>query len=376
MAEGIKLSLMIGPAVPVPVPRPVLDALQSVTVTTATGGASGFELQFSLSTHSPLHTLFLVSGGSGAIPLVRVVIAVTVRGITEVLMDGVMTNHSVSSGKTAGEAVLTIVGEDLTRVMDYIDFSGIPYPAMPAFARVTLILAKYAVLGVVPKVIPTVLVDVPNPLARIPTQRGKDLCYIRYLADQVGYVFYLEPGPSPGMSVAYWGPEIKVGSPQPALNLDMDAHRNVESLDFDYEADKATLPVVYIHEELSKAPIPIPVPDISPLNPPLGVVPPIPKHIENLHVSAKYGPVRAALVGLTIAAKRAEVVTAKGSLDVMRYGRVLKARRLVGVRGAGLAFDGLYYVTSVTHRIQRGEYKQDFQLSRNGLVSTLQRVTA
>ena len=56
---------------------------------------------------------------------------------------------------------------------------------------------------------------------------------------------------------------------------------------------------------------------------------------------------------------------------MLRYGRVLKARRLVGVRGAGTAFDGLYYVKSVTHSIKRGEYKQSFTLVRNGLISTL-----
>jgi hypothetical protein len=48
---------------------------------------------------------------------------------------------------------------------------------------------------------------------------------------------------------------------------------------------------------------------------------------------------------------------------------VLKARQLVGVRGAGVAFDGLHYVDSVTHRITRGEYKQSFSLTRNALVS-------
>ena len=53
----------------------------------------------------------------------------------------------------------------------------------------------------------------------------------------------------------------------------------------------------------------------------------------------------------------------------MRYGRVLKARELVGVRGAGLAYDGLYFVKSVTHNVKRGEYKQSFQLARDGLVS-------
>ena len=41
------------------------------------------------------------------------------------------------------------------------------------------------------------------------------------------------------------------------------------------------------------------------------------------------------------------------------------------MRGAGPAFDGLYYVKSVTHKIKRGEYKQDFTLTRNGLVSTV-----
>ena len=52
------------------------------------------------------------------------------------------------------------------------------------------------------------------------------------------------------------------------------------------------------------------------------------------------------------------------------YGRLLRSRKLVGVRGAGLPFDGLYYVKSVTHEIERGAYKQSFQLARNALVST------
>jgi hypothetical protein len=67
-------------------------------------------------------------------------------------------------------------------------------------------------------------------------------------------------------------------------------------------------------------------------------------------------------------------VKGRGKLDVVRYGRPLKARELVGVRGAGPAFDGLYFVESVTDDIQRGEYTQSFTLGRNGLVSTTPRV--
>ena len=60
-------------------------------------------------------------------------------------------------------------------MMAWIDFSGIPYPAMPIEARVALILAKYALFGIVPLVIPTLLFDVPIPTDKIPTQKGTDL---------------------------------------------------------------------------------------------------------------------------------------------------------------------------------------------------------
>ena len=69
------------------------------------------------------------------------------------------------------------------------------------------------------------------------------------------------------------------------------------------------------------------------------------------------------MIGLAAAAQRPRPSPARGSLDVTRLRRVLKARQLVGVRGAGPAFDGLYYVKSVTHKIKRGEYKQDFTLT-------------
>ncbi|HMD20628.1 MAG TPA: hypothetical protein VKH40_09910, partial [Alloacidobacterium sp.] len=256
MLNGIHLTLMIGPAVPMPVSQDVLNALTSIEVTNNSAGPSAFQLHFTLNKQSILETLFLLAGGA-SIPLVRVIAAATVNGITQVLIDGVMTNHQISPGGSAQSPSLTISGEDLTRVMDYIDFSGIPYPAMPPEARVLLVLAKYAVFGVVPMIIPSILIDVPIPVQQIPRQQGKDLAYVRQLADEVGYVFYIEPGPNLGMSVAYWGPEIKVGVPQPALNTDMDAQTNVEALSFSYNSESAQLPIVMIQDPNSKVIIPI-----------------------------------------------------------------------------------------------------------------------
>jgi hypothetical protein len=304
----------------------------------------------------------------------RVVIVVTVGGTPHVLMDGVMLDHQIAPGTDQSHSEMTVRGKDLTAVMDFIDFSGIPYPALPNFAKVALIVAKYAALGIVPLTIPEIVTDIPIPISRFERQQGKDLEYIQELARRSGYVFYLDPGPLPGMSVAYWGPEIKVGMPQSALNINMDAHTNVESLSFRFDKERKKMPLIFIYEEITKAIIPIPIPDISPLNPPLGLIPPLPPQIEPLYDSVFASPLQAVMMGLAEASKSSDVVFADGSLDVVRYGRPLKARQLVGVRGAGAAFDGLYYVTSVTHSIKRGEYKQIFQLARNGLVSTIPRV--
>lgn len=374
MVKGIYLTLLVGPVVPIPVPQVVLDALTGVDVTHDADNLSGFTLTFSLSTKSPLHTIFLI--GSIPVPVLRVILVLTVSGQPQVWMDGVVTQTQVTPGQQPGHATLTVTGEDLCKVMDFAEFSGLPYPAMPAEGRVALILAKYAVFGMIPMIIPSLYVDIPIPAERYPVHRGTDLAYIRELADEVGYVFYIEPGPAPGTNTAYWGPKIKVGIPQPALNLDMDAHTNVESLSFTFDGSKGTLPIGFIHNQLTKIPIPIPMPTFNPLQPPLGLIPAPIKNIKMLKRTAKFSPMKALLRGLSNSAKSADAVSGTGALNVLRYGRLLKARGLVGVRGAGMAFDGLYYVDKVTTKMKRGEIKQEFSLSRNGLVSITPTVPA
>ena len=374
MVKGVYLTLLMGPVVAVPVPAEVTDSVTSVEVTTAAGSRSGFQITFSLAKNSLLSRTLIPAGFFD--PMIRVIVIVTINGLPSVIMDGFITRQQVAPSNQGGASTLTIVGEDVSQAMDLIDFSGIPYPAMPAEARVALCIAKYAMFGIVPLVIPSVLIDVPIPTETIPRHQGTDLAYINQLAGEVGYVFYIEPGPAPGMNIGYWGPEIKVGVPQPALNVNMDAHTNVEGLNFTYDGLSKTLYILYIQNLLSKVPIPIPIPDITPLNPPLGAKPPLPLHVKLItnepdqNGTAKYTPVQAAVIGMTKAAKGSEVISGSGTLDVLRYGRILKSRQLVGVRGASFAYDGLYYVKSVTHNLKHGEYKQSFSLSRNALIPT------
>jgi len=375
MLDSVKLTLLMGPYIPLTPPRAVMDALDSVEVTVNDTGTSGFHLSFVVDKQSPLQILFLLTGG---LPLLfmRVVLVATVNGVANVLIDGVVTNNEIAPGDKGSNSTLTIMGEDLSALMNQSDWSGFPFPACPAEARVALLIAKYSMFGVIPLVIPSIMIDVPLPTDQIPSQQGTDLAYIRTLADRVGYVFYIDPGPVPGVSKAYWGPQIKVGPVQPALNVDMDAYTNVESLQFKFDQQQNRIPIVYIYNQETGVSIPIPIPPITPLNPPLGLIPPLPTNIPpdltpiRDDLSKRSIP-QAIMVGMATASQWADAVTGEGSLNVVRYGRVLQARQLVGVRGAGPAFDGLYYVKSVTHKIKRGEYKQSFKLSRNGLVSTV-----
>jgi hypothetical protein len=372
-----RLKLFIGPAVPLPASADVLEALVSAQVTSASAGAPGvFQLVFELDGRSPLNTLFLISRGA-PIPLVRVVIAAAVNGQESVLIDGVSTHHAVSPGDQPGTSRLTVTGEDLSRVLDYIEFPDMRYPAMPDFARVALIVAKYSFLGIIPKVIPSILLDVPLPTGKIPQQQGTDLKYINKLAADVGYVFMMQPGPAVGMSFAYWGPDLRVGEVQPALSFDVDSGRNVESATGSIDTQKAKLPIVVIQNPETKVPIPIPAIANPLLNPPLGAIPPIPLKVERFTGSAKHNFLQAAMIGMAKAA-RSQVGYSKvsGKVNPLRYGRLLQPHKLVGLQGAGATYDGLHYVEKVTTNFSRGDLAQDFELTRNGLLSTVPMVAA
>ncbi|GAB2756681.1 hypothetical protein GCM10027020_06050 [Nocardioides salsibiostraticola] len=362
----VRVQLFLGVGVPVPVPADLLATLTDLKVETASGDTqSGFELTFAIPRESPLQLLFPID-----VPVLRCVIAVTLRGTTTVLMDGLVTHHDLTTnGPTA---TLHVKGKDLSAAMDIIPLDGIPYPAMPPAARALLCIAPYAALGCIPAVIPSLMEDVPIPTDRIPTHQGTHYSYLKALAAAVGYVFYIDPGPVVGVSKAYWGPEIRLGTPQPALTTGFGNHLdNVTALSFTFDKEKKELPLVSIQERNSHAPIVLPIPDVTPMNPPLGAVPPLPPKLHRMTETAQMSPVTAILKGIGYAAAHQDSVFGTGTLDVTKYGHVLRSRQLVGVRGTGYAYDGLYYVTKVTHQITRGAFTQQFSLARNAAVSTV-----
>lgn len=367
MIKGIDLTLMFGPGVPVAAPRVVVDALHSVTVQDNTGETpSGFDLVFAVDKDSPLSTIFLLAGGS-PLPILRVALIATINGRATTLINGVVTQTELTPGSGGDPALLKVIGRDLTAAMELLDFSGLPYYAMPPFTRVGLILAKYGWLGVIPQVIPS-LEGPPLPTERLPRHQDSDLAYIRMLAQEAGYTFYLKPGPAPATSFAYWGPQVRVGKVQPALTMESGTPTNAEELQFSFNKDAAEIPIVYIQNPLTKAPLPVPIASAHPFHEQLGAIPALPPKITRLRNTARLNPIEALSRGFAYAAQHSDAVSGTGKIDVLRYGQVLQARGLVGVRGAGRAYDGIHYIDSVTHEMQRGSYKQSFTLKRNGLM--------
>src|SRR5262249_7875000 len=113
-----------------------------------------------------------------------------------------------------------------------------------------------------------------SPTDKIPQQQGTDFQYADKLAKDTGYEFYITPGPLPGSNTAYWGPQIRVGVPQPALTIDFDQASNIDGMSFSAYGNAAEMPFGFV--KVAGFSVPVPVPDIGLLKPPLNARPLIP----------------------------------------------------------------------------------------------------
>jgi hypothetical protein len=364
---GSTLTVWIGPTVPVPPPPTFTEALDEVEVTTSDAGRSGFRLTFRVgrSTTSPLDHDLLT--GPLLQPFSRVLLMVTFAGVPHVLMDGIITNQQLSPGQEPGTSTLTVLGEDVSVMMDLEERSA-EHPAQSEMVIALKIIATYARYGLIPMVLPPPTLDIPLPTDRIPVQQGTDLEYLEEMASRFAYVFYVTPGPAPLTNTAYWGPPVRVGVPQRALKTNVGANTNVASIDFRYDGLAPTRMEGQVQDR--KLDQTLPVMTFASTRPPLAA-----RSALLTQSSTRVRQFRQSGVDTTQAFARAQAetdraadrtVTATGQLDATRYQGVLKPRGLVGLQGAGFTYDGLYYVERVTHRIRKGEYTQDFTLTREG----------
>lgn len=369
---GVHLTLLIGPMVAIPAPPWLMEALDRVEVRIRTKEDSGFQLFFRAGRSGPLD---LMDFKLLSFPLLkagnRVIVMVTFNAFPRVIMDGVITRQQLAPSNDAGASTLTVDGIDLTAVMGREQREMEHLGALPDSEIVRLVLLRYARYGILPLVLPPKQIDVA--IDKIKPQRCSDLGFIRKLAKRHGYVFYIRSGPLPFVNIAYWGPPLASFVPQKALSVNLGGTTNVEKLDFQHDSEKAKAVGVKVKDPLLGITLPVRT-FVSLRLPPLALFPDIlfgEPNVDLLEGASGLSFVEAfgRAQGQTDASTD-DVLTATGELDAERYGAPLEARRLVGVRGAGFLYDGLYFVSEVTHVIRPGEYKQRFTLTREGLGST------
>jgi hypothetical protein len=356
---GTRLVLLIGDTIPLPAPLEVTTALVRAEVTIDDTAGDGFQLHFTASKDGIIDYGLLRSGLLA--PWKRVIIGVLFGAVPEVLVDGIITQQDLVPSAEPGRSTLTVNGRDVSTMLG-LEERNAKYDNQPDFLIVTQAILRYAQYGLVPQVTPTT--DVPIMLDRIPRQQETDLALIRRLAQRNGFVFYVEPATF-GVNTAYWGPENRLSLPQPALTLGMGPASNLKSLSFGNDAMAPVGTTGTFVEPITKTAIPIPpLPSLK--APPLAVMSAPPRRTTILRDTASQSPGQAALSALSAATSSPDAVTGQGEVDVVRYGRALKARRLVGVRGTGFNYGGNYYVRRVSHTIERGSFATRFSLSREG----------
>jgi hypothetical protein len=371
MLLGVNLTLLIGPGVPLPATPDIAEAVQSVSVTHNDEGRSGFQIVLQIGRAGPTDLLdYRLLLNPLLRPFNRVILVVLFGGIPRVLMDGLITNQQLSPGSQPGTATLTLTGEDVSVAMD-MEKKRAEFPAMSEMMIALLIIASYAQYGLLPNITPPPTVDIPLPIERTPVQQGTDLDQLKSMAQRFGYVFYVTAGPLPGMNTAHWGPPQRIGLPQRALTVNQGPEQNVDQISFTYNGLAPTIVKDQVQDRLTNMSFPV-VTFASLRLPPLAAMPALPFQLPNVRTSlleqnTGLSVVEAYSRAQGITDKSVDgVVTAQGELDALRYGDVLEARGIVGLRGAGFTYDGLYYVKSVSHAISKGQYKQRFNLTREG----------
>jgi hypothetical protein len=282
-------------------------------------------------------------------------------------MDGIITQVQLVPSEEPGSSTLHITGEDVSLMMDLEDEQS-SHPAVPDYAIVLQLVQKYARYGLIPPLPPATTPAALNPrnLLEERTERPADLtdrAYIQELARLYGFVFYVTPGPAPNVNTVHWGPPSRLPIPEGTLSVNMGPASNVESVDFRVDSlrrEAVTFVTNGREQTVSRPGAARAVP----------LTTDVPEARRRRFLPAAEPTRVASRAQGQVDEAFDNGVVASGKLDALRYSGLLKARTIVGLRGAGRTHDGLYYVKSVTHHIAKGRYTQDFTLSREGTGTT------
>jgi hypothetical protein len=383
MLGGVTYTVLMG-LPPLPMPPPLVSALQKIEVETSTEMASVFRLRFGIS-----QTMFgdwdLLMPQYEELffrPMTPVQIRVKVGiEIPKAIINGYITNQTVFYDDEGGASAMEISGMDATLLMN-LQEKVIPWPLPDDGAIAAAVFAQHAIIPIVSPSLPFNL----DP-TDMTVQRGTDIRFLRRLAQRNGFECYVQPQPQTGLDMGYFGPPTNIpGLQQAVLNVKMGSQTNVSEFKIRYDMARPTMAVSAGIDVMTRAPslavsiapsvTPPPTGGLYPWGAPMGLQNATLRAVAGTHPPPIVLPAQTgqmafpglAIVNQAIANRSSWAVVAEGlaGADV----GVLSVGGPVNIRGAGFAFNGAYYVTRVTHTFDCGAYSQRFEARRNAIDMT------
>lgn len=366
---GVNLTLQLNGS---PAPLDIISVLKRAEITVTDEGRSGFQITFETGRADKSTRGYGLPGNASLAPFSRVAVLLKFASATSVLMDGFILHQQLQPAKSPQGALFTVTGEDVSAMMDLTEtFKA--FPSMDEGTIASNILSNYSQYAKANVTAPPVVIQ-PTPTDYLPIQRATDRAYLLQLAARFGYRFYIKFGKSTSDNEAYWGPPELGGSPQPDLLVDAGPLTNTYSVK---AYSDSLAPIEYFANVQDRATDQVSSIDVSTTSSTVTALSSSPaltsqtSHLKRIYELGEGRTQAEAQAWVQGAVDRSTlgVVRIDGEVDPLRYGQVLQPRSLVTMSGMGTAFDGSYYVKSVTHVLELNSYRQRFTLTREGLNS-------
>jgi len=282
--------------------------------------------------------------------------------IRETLVDAYVIETRAEYSNQPGDSVLEVIAMDATVLMG-LEEKIRPWPNMADSDIASTIFSEYSLGEKVEATSPA-----RDAIETTVMQRGSDIQLLRQLAARNGYEVYVEVHPDTGQPEGHFHPPQVDQDPQGVLSVNLGASTNVNSFRARYDMLRPTTATVQGLEtsDQSSQGSDVQTPRMS--------------HLGSSAAGSE-GRARRIILSQTGLAAGGELQTlaqavvdesawsifAEGDLNTVAYGKIMRAKRPIMVRGAGRQFSGTYYVERVLHTIIGDEYRQHFVLRRNAL---------
>jgi phage protein D len=299
-------------------------------------------------------------------PWNRVTIRVTVGEVTDVVMDGYISDVHIATTQATASLQANFAGVDASYIMNL-------EPHCKVWREQTYEEIAEAIIKQ-NHLTPVLAPEQPGTGAPPPsvTQRQTDLNFLRQLARRRGYEFYVRG------AQAYFRPPDLESTPQKLIAANFGEQTNCEDLQISVDGTQATEAVVGRQDPVSGEAQAGRATAADSTGKPLGTtgvdsftgygVPQrrlLPRRMVGSFNDADLdGHVQAVMM------HEAFWLKARGALNGLRYGSILRAGKPVTIKGFGDLYAGIYYVRKVVHQLTPRTYQLQFEAYRNRVGKT------